>query len=57
MSLKKMRRKRFKLKDITTKLNLHIKDVRSKAKLRKIGKELMNKYKKYLILGQGVIYE
>lgn len=51
MSLKKMRRKRIKLKDITSKLNLHIKSVRSKAKLRKIGKELMSKYKKYLILG------
>lgn len=51
MSLKKMRRKRIKLKDITSKLNLHIKSVRSKLKLRKIGKELMNKYKKYIILG------
>ena len=51
MSLKKMRRKKIKLKDITFKLNLHIKNIRSKAKLRKIGKELMKKYKKYLILG------
>lgn len=51
MSLKKMRRKRVKLKDITSKLNLHIKSVKSKAKLRKIGKELMNKYKKCLMFG------
>ena len=51
MSLKKMRKRRIRLKDITSKLNLHIKSVRSKAKLRKIGKELMNKYRKCLMLG------
>ena len=51
MSLKKKKRKKIKLKDITSKLNLHVKEVRTKAKLIKIGKELMDKYKKCLTLG------
>ena len=50
-SKRKMRRKRFKLKDVTSKVNLCVKNVRNKALLREIGRELMKKYKKYIILG------
>nr|DAJ49345.1 MAG TPA: hypothetical protein [Caudoviricetes sp.] len=46
-----MRRKRFKLKDVTSKVNLRVKKVTNKALLREIGRELMKKYKKYIILG------
>lgn len=50
-SKRKMRRKRFKLKDITSKINLRVKKVTNKAILREIGRELMKKYKKYITLG------
>ena len=49
MSLK--RRKRFKLKDVTSRLNLRVKKVTNKAILREIGRKLMKKYKKYVTLG------
>lgn len=42
-SKRKMRRKRFKLKDVTSKVNLCVKKVRNKALLREIGRELMKK--------------
>ena len=50
-SKRKMRRRGFKLKDVTSKLNLRVKKVTNKATLREIGRELMKKYKKYLTLG------
>ncbi len=49
MSLK--RRKRFKLKDVTSRLNLRVKKVTNKKILREIGRKLMKKYKKYVTLG------
>ena len=50
MLLKKKKRKKIKLKDITTKLNLKVKPMSNgkiKAKLR----EVLKKYKKCLTLG------
>ena len=45
------RRKRFKLKDVTSRLNLRVKKVTNIKILREISRKLMKKYKKYVTLG------
>lgn len=49
MSLKRMRKRRIRLKDITSKLNLRVKPMSSKKVMEKL-REMARKYKKCTIL-------